>query len=312
VGSYLWPAAARPVAVAAVLVLAAVTYCGITRTVRLTRLLLAGSLTALAVLVAALLTRASPGTLAAGAGAGGAGAVLQAGGLLFFAFAGYARIATLGEEVVDPGRTIPRAIPIALGITLVVYAVVAASALAAAGPAALASSPAPLRTAVEAGSLSGIAPAVRIGAAVACLGVLLSLLAGVGRTAFAMAWNGDLPRALAAVEPRHRVPRRAELAIAAVVVAVVAAADVRSAIGFSSFAVLVYYAIANASAVTLRGRAAGVAALGLAGCLTLAFTLPWRSVAEGGAVLAAGALVFLARNRYRGAGPPRLRPRRRR
>ncbi len=93
------------------------------------------------------------------------------------------------------------------------------------------------------------------------------------------------------------MPRRAELAIAAVVVAVVAAGDVRSAIGFSSFAVLVYYAIANAAALTLRARAAAVAVVGLAGCLLLAFTLPWRSVAEGGAVLAVGALLYAARKR---------------
>ena len=37
----------------------------------------------------------------------GAYGILQAAGLLFFAFAGYARIATLGEEVVEPKRTIP-------------------------------------------------------------------------------------------------------------------------------------------------------------------------------------------------------------
>ena len=127
--------------------------------------------------------------------------VLQAAGLLFFAFAGYARIATLGEEVVDPARTIPRAIPIALGITLVVYAAVAVSALLAGGRSRARRSPAPLATAVEAGRLAWLAPVVRVGAAIASLGVLLSLIVGVSRTMFAMASNRDLPRV-----PRGRPP----------------------------------------------------------------------------------------------------------
>jgi APA family basic amino acid/polyamine antiporter len=218
---------------------------------------------------------------------------------LFFAFAGYARIATLAEEVRDPARTIPRAIPLALGITLAVYLTVSASALAAVGPAALAASDAPLATAVRAGDLDGLVPAVRIGGALAALGVLLSLIAGVGRTAFAMAADGELPRGLAAVHPRHRVPHRAELAVGAVVAVVAAVADVRGAIGFSSFCVLTYYAIANASAWTLRGdhggRARLVATVGLGGCAVLAFTLPLASIMAGAGVLALGAGLWLGR-----------------
>ena len=291
VGSYLWPAAARPVAVAAVLVLAAVTYCGITRTVRLTRLLLAGSLTALAVLVAALLTRASPGTLAAGAGAGGAGAVLQAGGLLFFAFAGYARIATLAEEVRDPARTIPRAVSVALPLAVLLYAVVGTAVLAVLGPTRLAGSTAPLADAVRASEWPGLAWVAVAGAGVAGLGALLALLAGVGRTSLAMAREGDLPRGLAAVHPRFHTPHRSEVVLAVLVGAVALTVDLRSVIGFSSFGVLVYYAVANASAWTLpvgRRPHRAVPAAGLVGCLVLAATLPLASVLSGLGVLVAG------------------------
>src|SRR6185312_11345265 len=112
----------------------------------------------------------------------------------------------------------------------------------------------PLATAAEQGRWAALSPVVRVGATVASLGVLLSLLAGVSRTAFAMAANGDLPRGLAAVHPRSRVPHRAELAAGALTIIVVAVTDVRDAIGFSSFAVLVYYAIANASALTLAAH----------------------------------------------------------
>ena len=104
------------------------------------------------------------------------------------------------RRCIDPGADDPAAIPIALGITLVVYAAVAVTALLAVGPDALAArTAAPLATVVEAGALDWAAPVVRVGAAVASLGVLLSLLAGVGRTTFAMASDGDLPRWLAAV-----------------------------------------------------------------------------------------------------------------
>jgi APA family basic amino acid/polyamine antiporter len=216
--------------------------------------------------------------------------VLQSAGLLFFAFAGYARIATLGEEVRDPARTIPRAVRLALAGALAVYALVAVAALAALGPAELAGSSAPLVDVVRAGRLSGLAPVVAAGGALAALGVLLSLLVGVSRTALAMAREGDLPRALAAVSARTQVPHRAELAVAAAVVVLVLALDLRDAVGFSSLAVLVYYAVANAAALTLPGGRRVRPAAGLVGCVVLVGTLPPASVVTGLAVLAAAAL----------------------
>jgi len=283
----------RPVAVLALLALTAVNLRGITRTAGLTRILVAVSLAALAVVVGAIL----------GSGAGNTGnlslelpggfyGVLQSAGLLFFAFAGYARIATLGEEVRDPERTIPRAIPLALGITVAIYAVVAASVLLALGSDALASSSRPLVSAVEAVDADWAVPLVGVGAAVASLGALLALIAGIGRTTLAMAREGDLPRWLASVHPRYRVPDHAELAVAAAVALLVLTTDLRGAIAFSSFGVLTYYAIANASAWTQRGDwrrwPRAVNAVGLVGCVTLVATLPVRAVAVGLAMFAAG------------------------
>ncbi len=144
-----------------------------------------------------------------------------------------------------------------------------------------------------------LAPAVRVGGAVASLGVLLSLLAGVGRTALAMARERDLPNWLAAVHPRYAVPHRAELLLGGTVIAVVIASDVRGAIGFSSFAVLVYYAIANASAFTLDGPRRRwlrpLSLLGGVGCLVLALMLPAASVLTGFAVLAIGVVIRAVR-----------------
>lgn len=301
VGIYLWPGQQHAVAVAAVVALTAASYGGVQKSARIARLIVA---VVLAVLAGVVVVCLSSGAADLGRPSGspqGVFGLLQGAGLLFFAFAGYARITTLGEEVRDPERTIPRAVPIALGIALLVYAAVAVAALSVLGAEGLAGSSAPLADAVRAAGWPGLAPVVRVGAALASLGSLLALVLGVSRTVLAMARDGHLPRALAAVHPRHQVPHHAELAVGAVVAVLAATADLRGAIGFSSFGVLAYYAIANASAWTLdsavKGRA--VAVVGLSGCVVLACALPLASVAWGAAVLAVGVVVYGVRRRLR-------------
>ncbi len=299
---YVEPAHPHLVAVAVVVAVTASNYFGVQKAAWLTRVIVALTLLALTVVVVACLGggQASTDHLAPFPGSGVHG-ILQSAGLLFFAFAGYARIATLGEEVRDPERTIPRAIPVALGITLVVYAAVAISALLAVGASGLAGSSAPLVVATEAGSLQGLAPAVQVGGAVASLGSLLALVLGVSRTVFAMARDRHLPGVLAAVHPRFGVPHRAELAVGGVVAVLVATIDVRGAIGFSSFGVLAYYGIANASAMTLTDAEhrppRWLPVLGVIGCAVLAVSLPVTSVIIGAAVLLVGAASWLVRRR---------------
>ncbi|MFD5511298.1 APC family permease [Streptomyces sp. NPDC127051] len=295
VGAYVWPGRQHAVAVAAVVALTAASYGGVQKSARIARVIVAVVLAVLAgVVVVCLTSGAADAGRLGGLGGGGVGGLLQAAGLLFFAFAGYARITTLGEEVRDPERTIPRAVPLALGIALFVYAAVAVAVLSVLGAGALAASPAPLADAVRAAGVPGLTPVVRVGAALAALGSLLALVLGVSRTTLAMARDGHLPRALAAVHPRHQVPHHAELAVGAVVAVLAATTDLRGAIGFSSFGVLAYYAIANASAWTLdsgvKGRA--VAAVGLSGCVVLACALPAASALAGAAVLALGAVAY--------------------
>ncbi|MEE6296261.1 APC family permease [Georgenia wangjunii] len=284
-----------PVAALTVVALTAVGYRGVDRTARLARLVVVLVLVALAVAVVGALLGGSPtwpGWVVDDGGAPTAYGIAQSAGLLFFAFAGYARVATLGEEVRDPSRTLPRAITAALTAVALVYVVVALTLLTTLGPAATAASSAPLVDAVVAGGAAWAAPVVRVGAAAASLGALLALLAGVSRTSLAMARGGDLPRALSAVHPRFAVPHRAELAVATVVVVAVLLVDVRGAIGFSSFGVLLYYGVANAAALR-QGRAARryprvLQVIGIAGCVGLAATLPPASVAAGSAVLVVG------------------------
>jgi APA family basic amino acid/polyamine antiporter len=304
------PGWGKPVAVAAVVLLAAVNYRGITRTAAAARVIVVLVLAALAVASAAVW--AGGAALAAHVAGGGPWVhgwygVLQSAGLLFFAFAGYARIATLGEEVAEPRRNIPRAITLALGITVVLYAVIGVGVLAALGPGALAASAAPLKAAVAAGSWAWAAPVVQVGAALAALGALLSLIAGLGRTSLAMARERDLPGWLAAVHPRFRVPHRAEVVLAALVCVVIVLADLRAAIGFSSFGVLVYYLVANVAAFTQprgdRRYPRFLQVLGAVACAVLVATLPPASVLAGLGVFAAGICYRLLRLRLARGGP---------
>lgn len=294
-GAYAWPSNPRAAALAVLAVTVGLGTGGVVRGLRLTRVLVALALVALAVVVAAgLAGPAAPldvtGPVADGVPLRG---VLEGAGLMFFAFAGYARITTLGEEVVDPARTIRRAVARSLAAVVVLYLVVTGVALHALGPQGLAGAVAPLAEVVAAAGWEQAGPVVRVGAVAASTGALLALLLGVSRTAFAMARDGHLPGPLVGV--RRGVPHRAELAVGAVVAVLVLVGDLRGAIGFSSFGVLVYYLLAQLSARRLGpGEGAPprwVPVVGGAGCAVLALTLGASSVGWGVAVLLAGAVV---------------------
>lgn len=285
----------RTTAAALVAIITTINYVGISRTALVARVIV---FFVIAVLLLTVVASASAGRDAApliDLAATTPYGVLQAAGLLFFAFAGYARVATLGEEVRDPAKTIPRAILAALAVAVVLYAAVGAAVLGVLGQERLAASTAPLADAVAVAGWLWAQPIVWVAAAAASAGALLALMAGIGRTTLAMARNGDLPRGLAAVHPRFSVPHRAELLLGAIVVVIVLAVDVRGAIGFSSFGVLLYYFVANVAAyrqdAANRRFARPLQLLGAAGCLALVAALPWQSIVAGVGVLAIGVAI---------------------
>ena len=299
--AYIAPASwMRPVAFAALVALIVLSSFGITRTAAAARVLVALVLIGLAVLiVAAWLVAADEPTGAAQWFVGldtalaqprGWLGILQGAGLLFFAFAGYARVATLGEEVRDPTRTIPRAMLITFAVVAAIYALVAVTLLAVLGPGGIALSLAPLADAVA--PLGWAGPIVAITAALAALGALLAAIAGITRTALAMAREGDLPQPLATVHPVRRVPQVATWTLGAVVAALLVIGDIRQVIGFSSAGVLTYYFVANVAAFTQSGEhrrlPRWVHVLGAALCALLVGTLPWQAVAGSAAIFAVG------------------------
>lgn len=286
----------KPVAIGLVWVLVLVNYFGVTRTAGVAKVLvlisLAGLLVALGVGWGSTPATDAP-VFSAPDGLGGWYGVLQSAGLMFFAFAGYARIATMGEEVRDPSRTIPRAITSALTVVLVLYGVVAVSLLALLGPEVLSTQLAPFTLLVADSPIARVV--LVVGAAAASAGALLGLLTGIGRTGLAMSRNSDLPRWFAVIHPVHRVPHRLELALGIVLTLVIAVADLRGAIGFSSFGVLVYYLVANVAALrqpaSQRRYPRALQAAGAFGCIVLVATLPWQSVLGGGIVALVGVTI---------------------
>lgn len=301
---YLAPEHPKEFACAAVLLLTFVNYLGVKKTARLTQVLVALVLMVLGFLIF---------TSFAGGGADfdrlqiwdqdkGLMGLLQASGLMFFAFAGYARIATLGEEVIDPKITIPKSILTALALTLIIYLAVIVTLLLTVEMTLLQSSKAPLTLALQSGVFSRFDFIVRIGACLGSLSVLLSLMAGISRTVFAMSLQKDLPVGLSAVHPKYKSPYFAEIIVGLIVVGIVSVSDLMTAIGFSSFAILMYYAIANLSAWTLDAKSRlyprFLSLLGFLSCLILALSLPQASILYGLVLFALGLLFFKIKNYF--------------
>src|SRR5690606_8229235 len=228
----------------------------------------------------------------------GMSGVMRAAALLFFAYTGYARIATLGEEVRQPERTIPRAVIITITGAILLYAAVATVALGTAGAAALAETAAPLRIAASATPHDWLPPLVAAGGLAAMLGVVLSQILGLSRMSFAMARRNDLPEILSRVDDRG-VPRAAVMVVGAVA-AVVAATGALDAVA-AALTILVYYGITNVAALRLgaaeRWLPAWVPAFGALACATLALSLDLRTIVIGLAVLMAGVLARVLQHR---------------
>jgi len=296
IGSYLAPDFAKAIALVSVLVFTSINYLGVERTARTISVLVPFVMGVLLLVVVGGFTSDAfdPNSLWDSSPSGVTG-ILQAGALIFFAFAGYARIGTLGEEVKVPERTIPRAMILAVSIALVLYTLVAIAALGTLGSDRLASSVSPLADVTEMAGWRWAGVIVRFAAVVAASGALLTLLAGISRTVFAMAQNRDFPPWLGTVHKRRRTPYRAEIVVGLSVMVVLLLTDLLGAVGFSSFLVLWYYAVANLAALRLEANERRwprfISVVGLAGCVILGLSLSPYTVGFGAGLLMIGWLV---------------------
>jgi basic amino acid/polyamine antiporter, APA family len=300
-------------ALAAVVVLTVVVASGMRRSNLTNAIIVSFTLLALAAFVIAgapaALDRASVNLdgLLDGGGDGIRG-LLHATALMFVAYTGYGRIATLGEEIREPERNIPRAIVITLLVTMTLYAAVALVAVAAVGAPAMAAATeaaaAPLEVVARTFGASWVAWVIAAGAVTAMLGVLLNLLLGLSRVLLAMSRRGDMPTALARLDGDEGSPRRAVVVVGVIIAALAATGSVKTTWSFSAFTVLVYYALTNLAALRLpaehRLYPRWVSAAGLISCLGLAFWVE-REVWLAGLALIAAGLVWhrIARRRQR-------------
>jgi len=282
---------ARVAAVIAALVMTFINAAGIRRSVRITDVVVILSILSLLAFVVIGLPQVHLSSNLTPFAPSGIAGILRATALLFFAYTGYSRIATLVEEVHNPRYTIPRATVAALGTATTLYILVAITALGVLGAAGLARTTSPLEaTMVAVGSGIGIA-IIAAGALLTTFNEGLSDLLGVSRVVFAMSRQTDLPRNFSKLGADQN-PWRSVLLVGMVAIIVAAFAPFEDAVAISSFGTLLYYTIANLSALRLKKdqrtfpRALSVA--GLIGCLALAFSLAPIELVIGIAILLIG------------------------
>jgi APA family basic amino acid/polyamine antiporter len=284
----------RIVAVGAIALFTLLNYFGIRRTSRANLAIVAVSITTLVVFAIVAASAFDPAHLRPFAPFGWKG-TLEAAALLFFAYTGYARIATLGEEVHDPRRTIPRAVMVTIAVAAALYFAVALTAAGSVGSGVLSSGQAPLSAAAAKLGHPMIARIVAAGAVAAMFGVILSQILGLSRMVFAMSRGGDLPTALSVVDPDHGVPRRAVIAIGLVAAVIAGTGTLSGVAAAASFTILIYYAIANLAALRLTKEARLfhpiVPSIGLFFCVGLALSLRLPVILAGLLTLAVGFLI---------------------
>ncbi len=222
----------------------------------------------------------------------GLASIAEAAAILFFAYTGYARIATLGEEVSEPEKTIPRAVVITILVSVGLYTAVALTAVGSVGAGLLSESSSPLQSAAGTISLPGVSWVVGVGATTAMLGVLLSQIVGISRMMFAMARRGDLPRPLEHTSSRYGVPDAGILLSGGVIILLGIFGTLQFVVAAAAFTILLYYGIANIAALRLAPEnklyPKWIAVLGLAACIVLAASLPLNVILTGLGMLAAG------------------------
>ena len=282
VSSYLFPEQGILFAVAAIAVMTVINLLGINRTALGSKIL--ASVT-IAFLLVVIVSSAPLPAAEIPLGSGSVVGVLSAAALFFFAFAGYARVATIGGEVKNSTQVIPQAIWLSLAIVLTIYLLLALVLSEKLGT-LLTQTKTPIADLTQL-SWDGI-NLTAFFAALAGLGSLLALLAGMSRTAAEMAFDRELPKAFQ-IKLKNDAPVVSELVIAILAILLTFFGSILLSLGISSFCVLLYYAITNLAAFrqpaieTNRPKFLNLA--GLALCLLLVLSVPIEGILVGALLL---------------------------
>lgn len=226
--------------------------------------------------------------------------VAESAAILFFAFTGYARIATLAEEVREPRKTIPKAVIITIAVAIVLYAAVSVITVGVIGAPAMSATSSPLQQAANAMQAPGMSVVITLGASTAMLGVLLSQILGISRMLLAMGRRNDLPHFFELIHKKTYVPHVAILFTSVIILLITIFGSFEFVVRTATFTILLYYSIANAAAIRqplaeqIYGRI--IPWLGLAGCIAMSVSLPFIVILSGFGLLLAGfALRFFLR-----------------
>lgn len=227
--------------------------------------------------------------------------IAESAAILFFAFTGYARIATLAEEVVEPKRTIPKAVIITILTAILLYAAVSVVAVGVIGAESMTISRSPLQMAAKTMSTPGISLVITLGAATAMLGVLLSQILGISRMLLAMGRRNDLPSFFERIHGKTSVPHLGIIFTSIVILAITILGTFEFVVRAATFTILLYYSITNIAAIKQPRKeqiyTKAIPYLGLVGCLAMSISLPLNVMISGVILLAAGFLVrFLVKN----------------
>lgn len=222
----------------------------------------------------------------------GISGIAEAAALLFFAFTGYARIATLAEEVAEPKKTIPKAIIITIITAILLYAAVSVVAIGVIGAENMADSKSPLQMVAKLLTTPGINTVITIGASTAMLGVLLSQILGISRMMLAMGRRHDLPPIFQTIHHRYRIPHFGTFITGLTILLLTLFGTFEFVVRAATFTILLYYSITNIAALKqprkeqIYGRVIPI--FGLIGCLTMSVSLPLNVIISGIGLLIIG------------------------
>lgn len=278
-------------ALGAVMLLMVANYLGVKKAGRLNLVIVGITLLALLYFIASGISSIEMSNLVPFAPTG-LGGIMEASAMLFFAFTGYARIATLGEEVKAPQKTIPGAIIITLITSVVLYLAVGFVAVGGVGANVLGSVASPLGYAAQVFQAPGLFALINLGASTAMLGVLLSQILGISRVMLAMSRRGDLPAALSTVHLIYKVPHYGILVCGGIIMMLSLFGTLEFIVSAASFSILLYYSITNIAAFKLQKQFKRysdlVPILGLFACLSMAMFIEYAAILYGLAILGGG------------------------
>ena len=276
-GNYISPIYGKELGVGLSLVVFLVGYKGITKTAALARWFVLIVISILVFFCIAILMTPSTNIAIPLLEGFSASNLFLSAAIWFFAFTGYSRLATYGEEIKNPETIIPSSILTGLGITVTIYLFVNWLSLAIIGPEVVANSNTPLLVAMDVSVMSDFSFLIVFASTIATASVFLALLPAISRIYVAMSRDGILPNVFSKIHNKNNSAYVSELFVLLTVVVGIYTINITNAIKLSAFFILIYYSLTNLSVINLhknqRLYSVSIAYYGLLMCMVLGFSL---------------------------------------